>query len=63
MQTSIGEAIMKKQEEKEWRETEFRKRTGEIDLLELLKERNKNKKQIIDALDNEIKKIKERSKK
>lgn len=54
---------MKKQKEKEWRETEFRKRVGEIDLLELLKERNKNKKQIIDALDNEIKKILERSKK
>lgn len=49
---------MKKQKEKEWRETEFRKRVGEIDILELLKERNKNKKQIIDALDNEIKKSK-----
>lgn len=54
---------MKKQEEKKWSETEFRKRIGEIDLLELLKERNKNKKQIIDTLKNEIKKIKERSKK
>ena len=51
---------LSKQKEKEWRETSFKKRVNDIDILELLKERNKNKAKIIEALDNEITKIKNR---
>ena len=51
---------LSKEKEKEWRETSFRKRVGEIDILDLLKDRNKNKAKIIEALDNEITKIKNR---
>ena len=51
---------LSKQKEKEWRETAFKKRVSDIDILELLKERNKNKAKIIEALDNEITKIKNR---
>ena len=51
---------LSKQKEKEWRETSFKKRVNDIDILELLKERNKNKAKIIEELDNEITKIKNR---
>lgn len=51
---------LSKEKEKEWRETAFRKRVDDIDILNLLKDRNKNKAKIIEALDNEITKIKNR---
>ncbi len=50
---------LSKEKEKEWRETAFRKRVDDIDILNLLKDRNKNKAKIIEALDNEITKIKD----
>lgn len=49
-----------KEKEFNIRKESFLYRVGEIDILELLKDRNKNKAKIIEALDNEITKIKNR---
>lgn len=42
------------------RKESFLNRVGETDILELLKDRNKNKTKIIEALDREIQQIKQK---
>ncbi len=51
---------LSKEKEKEWREMAARRRATDIDVLELLRNKNRDKAKIIEALDKEIKKIKNR---
>lgn len=46
--------MLSKKKELHWRKESFLNSVGETDILELLKDRNKNKAKIIEALDREI---------
>jgi hypothetical protein len=52
--------MLSKGKELHWRKESFLKQKSETDILELLKDRNKNKSKIIEALDREIQQIKQK---
>ena len=52
--------MLSNKKELHWRKESFLKQKSETDILELLKDRNKNKTKIIEALDRDIQQIKQK---